>query len=174
MSTLDPRRLRTVHLVPLTAYDRQGRMNAALQAAHVADMAAAGVRVFLPGAGTSEFHNLTNDENLASVRLTREHAPDAVLFAAIGGPIGSAAAVAERAADAGADALLFMPLTHPYLSDAGVLDYVNEVLRHTSLPAVLYKNAAIPSDRLLLKLLDNPRIIGFKYAVNDLGASGHD
>jgi 4-hydroxy-tetrahydrodipicolinate synthase len=156
--------------VPLTAYDRQGRTNAALQAAHVADMAAAGVRVFLPGAGTSEFHNLTVDENLESVRLTREHAPEAVVFAAVGGPIGSAVAVAERAADAGADALLFMPLTHPYLSDTGVLDFVNEVLRYTTLPAVLYKNAPIPSDRLLLKLLDNPRIIGFKYAVNDLAA----
>lgn len=169
-TTLDLRRLHAVHLVPLTAYDRQGRMNAPLQAAHVADMAAAGVRVFLPGAGTSEFHNLTVDENLASVRLAREHAPEAVVFAAVGGPIGSAAAIAERAADAGADALLFMPLTHPYLSDAGVLDYVSEVLRHTALPAVLYKNAPVPSDRLLLKLLDNTRIIGFKYAVNDLAA----
>ena len=64
MPTIDPRRLRTVHLVPLTAYNRQGRLNAALQAEHVTQMAAAGLRVFLPGAGTSEFHNLTVEENL--------------------------------------------------------------------------------------------------------------
>jgi 4-hydroxy-tetrahydrodipicolinate synthase len=170
MTAFDPRRLRTVHLVPLTAFDGDGRVNTALQSRHVAEMAAAGVRVFLPSAGTSEFHNLTMEENLTSVRLTREQAPDAVVFAAVGGPIGTAVTLAERAANAGADAILFMPLTHPYLSDAGVLDYVSEVLKHTSLPAVLYKNAPIPSDRLLLKLLDNPRIIGFKYAVNDLAA----
>ena len=54
--------LRTVHLVPLTALDSQGRINTEVQANHISSMYGAGMRVYLPAAGTSEFQSLTADE----------------------------------------------------------------------------------------------------------------
>ena len=54
----EQRCLRTVHLVPLTAYGESGELNLDAQAEHTARMSAAGMRVFLPAAGTSEFHRL--------------------------------------------------------------------------------------------------------------------
>src|SRR6266849_4071856 len=68
----DRGRLRTVHLVPLTAYDAAGKLALDVQARHTARMYAAGMRVFLPAAGTSEYHSLSADEIVALVKVTRE------------------------------------------------------------------------------------------------------
>ena len=55
-NALDPHKLRTVHLVPLTAFTPAGHIDQDAQAEHSARMYAAGIRVFLPAAGTSEAH----------------------------------------------------------------------------------------------------------------------
>src|SRR6202035_3794318 len=68
----DKSKLRTVHLVPLTAYDASGKLALDVQARHTARMYAAGMRVFLPAAGTSEFHSLSADEIMALVKVTCE------------------------------------------------------------------------------------------------------
>ena len=64
--------LRTVHLVPLTPYDSSGRLNRDALAAHTSRMYAAGIRAFLPAAGTSEFQSLSADEVVESVQITSE------------------------------------------------------------------------------------------------------
>ncbi|MEX0713401.1 MAG: dihydrodipicolinate synthase family protein [Pirellulales bacterium] len=165
---VDPQRLRTVHLVPLTALSADGRLNLDAQARHTAAMAAAGVRVFLPAAGTGEFHSLTADEILAIVRTTREAAAGALVFAPVGGPIGQALDVGGRALAAGADGLLFMPFQHPYLSDEGARDYYLAVLDRLAAPSMIYKTAPIPSNDVLCELASDPRVIAVKYAVNSL------
>ena len=66
--------LRSVHLVPLTAYDSAGRIDRDRQAEHIARMAAAGIRVYMPAAGTSEYHSLSADEVVELVKITREAA----------------------------------------------------------------------------------------------------
>lgn len=169
--SLDPRSLRTVHLVPLTAYDARGRLNPEVQAEHTARMYAAGIRVYLPAAGTSEFHSLSADEIVEIVRVTREASgPDAVIFAPVGLQVGHAIDVGRRSVDAGADGIMFMPFAHPYLSDAGARDYYHAVLDAVESPALIYKKAAIPSDALLLEMADHPQVAGVKYAENNLHA----
>ena len=127
--SLDPCRLRTVHLVPLTAFDARGRINREVQAEHTARMYAAGIRVYLPAAGTSEFHSLSADEIVEIVRVTREaSAPDAVIFAPVGLQAAHAVDVGRRSIEAGADGIMFMPFAHPYLSDTGARDYYRAVL----------------------------------------------
>jgi 4-hydroxy-tetrahydrodipicolinate synthase len=172
MPPFNPARLRTVHLVPLTAFDERDELNLAVQADHTAALYAAGVRVFLPAAGTGEFHSLSADEIVQVIRVTREAAgADALVFAPVGGPIGHALDVARRSVQAGADGLMFMPLGHPYLSDAGALDYYSSVLdRLADVHCLIYKSAAIPSDSLLSTLARRPQVVGVKYAVNDLAA----
>mgnify|MGYP002623159710 CR=1 FL=1 len=165
----DPQRLRTVHLVPITAYRSDGSLNLELQAEHLTRMYAAGMRVFLPAAGTSEFHSLSSDEVVELVRVTREATgPDAVVFAPLGLQVGEALKVAERSMESGADGVMFMPFSHPYLSDAGIQDYYRTVIDVVRCPTVFYKKGDLPSDELLLKLSADKRVVGVKYAVNNL------
>jgi 4-hydroxy-tetrahydrodipicolinate synthase len=167
----DPKLLRTVHLVPLTAYDSSGRVNAKLQATHIARMYAAGIRVFLPAAGTSEFHSLSADEVVEQVRITREASgPDAVVFAPVGLQVGHAVDIGVRSMEAGASGIMFMPFAHPYLSDAGARDYYRAVIDQVRCPTLVYKKGPIPTNDLLLELADDPYVVGVKYAVNEMHA----
>ena len=82
MASFDAELLRSVHLVPLTAYAADGGVNADLQSRHTERMYAAGIRCFLPAAGTSEFHSLSADEVVELVQATcAATGPDAVVFA---------------------------------------------------------------------------------------------
>ena len=170
-NALDPHKLRTVHLVPLTAFTPAGHIDQDAQAEHSARMYAAGIRVFLPAAGTSEFHSLSADEVVELVRITCESTgPDAVVFAPVGFQIGHTLDVGARCLAAGASGVMFMPFVHPYLSDQGAQDYLEQALSELRCPALVYKKAEIPSDELLLRLADNPHVVGVKYAVNNMHA----
>jgi hypothetical protein len=63
-----------------------------------------------------------------------------------------------------------MPPVHPYLSDDGVRDYFGVLMRELPLPFLAYKKGPFPSDALLGELADSGRLVGVKYAVNDLDA----
>ena len=168
-TAFDPARLRTVHLVPLTAFKTDGSLNLNVQARHTQRMYAAGMRVFLPAAGTSEFYSLSADEVVALVRVTCEAAgDDALVFAPVGLQVGHAVELAERSLAAGASGIMFMPFVHPYLSDAGARDYYRAVLERVPCPTLIYKKAAIPGNGLLLELAEDPHVVGVKYAENVL------
>ncbi|HEY2250276.1 MAG TPA: dihydrodipicolinate synthase family protein, partial [Planctomycetaceae bacterium] len=112
----DRSKLRTVHLVPLTAFDAQGQLALEIQARHTVRMYAAGIRVFMPAAGTSEFHSLSADEIVSLVRVTRDASgPDAQIFAPVGLQVQHAIDVGSRSLEAGATGIMFMPFAHPYL-----------------------------------------------------------
>lgn len=168
-SSLDRSRLRGVHLVPLTAFDERGKINFSLQEKHIARLAHAGVRIFMPAAGTGEFHSLSADEIVDVVKLTRNVAgPDALIFAPVGIQAHHAIDVGQRSLAAGADGVMFMPLLHPYLCDSGARDYYLQVLEPLRCPALIYKRGAVPSDKLLLDLADTPYVVGIKYAENQM------
>ncbi|WP_298869355.1 dihydrodipicolinate synthase family protein [uncultured Gimesia sp.] len=161
--------LRTVHAVPLTPYDQRDQVNFDLYARHVQGMYAAGVRVFLPAAGTSEFHSLSQSEIVEIVSVTCEAAgPEALILAPVSGAIGDAISLAQESLKRGAAGLLVMPLTHPYLSDSGAADYYERLIKETQASTIIYKTRDIPSDELLLKLAADKYIAGVKYAVNQM------
>ena len=165
----DLARLRTVHLVPLTAYDSAGQIDAELQAAHTARMAQAGISTYLPAAGTSEFHSLSADEVVELVRITRQAAgEDAAIFAPVGLQVGHAIEIATRSLDAGATGIMFMPFSHPYMSDEGAKGYYQAVMKAAPCPTLIYKKAPIPANSLLLELADHPYVVGVKYAFNNM------
>src|SRR5690606_19079517 len=148
----DPASLRTVHLVPLTAFTPAGEIHEEVQAEHTSRMAAAGIRVYLPAAGTSEFHSLSADEIVQLVRITRAAAgPEAIIFAPVGLQVQHAIDVGVRSVEAGANGIMFMPFSHPYLSDAGARDYYRAVIDAVQAPTLVYKKSAIPTDALLLE-----------------------
>ena len=127
------------------------------------------MRVYLPAAGTSEFQSLSADEVVELVRITREASgPDAQIFAPVGLQVGHAKEIGRRSIEAGADGIMFMPFVHPYMSDAGARDYYLEVIDAVEAPALVYRKGPIPTDDLLLDLADDPRVVGIKYAVNEM------
>ncbi len=164
-------RLKTVQLVPVTAFDARGELALPVMQQHTERLLEAGVRVLIPCAGSAEFHSLSLDEIVATVKMMRQVAgKEAVIMAPIGLRLQDALALGERTIEAGADCILVMPLDFPYLSDAGARDYYTALLERLNVPLLLYKKSEIPSDDLLLELAEHPRLIGVKYAVNDLPA----
>jgi 4-hydroxy-tetrahydrodipicolinate synthase len=162
-------KLRTVHLVPLTAFDAQGKLALDVQARHTVRMYAAGMRVFLPAAGTSEFHSLSADEVVDLVKVTRESSgPDAQIFAPVGLQVAHAIDVGLRSLNAGATGVMSMPFVHPYLCNAGARDYYRQVIDRLCCPALVYKKSPIPADQLLLELAADRHVVGVKYAENNL------
>ncbi|MBI3866698.1 MAG: dihydrodipicolinate synthase family protein [Planctomycetia bacterium] len=165
----DRSKLRTVHLVPLTAFDSAGRLALDVQKQHTARMYAAGIRVFMPAAGTSEFHSLSADEIVAIVKATRDGSgPDAQIFAPVGLQVQHAIEVGRRSVDAGATGIMFMPFAHPYLCNSGARDYYRQVIDSVRAPTLIYKKSPVPSDELLLELAGDPHVVGVKYAENNL------
>jgi 4-hydroxy-tetrahydrodipicolinate synthase len=165
----DRSKLRTVHLVPLTAFDAAGKLALDVQARHTAKMYAAGMRVYLPAAGTSEYHSLSADEIVALVKVTREASgPDAQIFAPVGLQVQNAIDVGQRSLENGATGIMFMPFAHPYLCNAGARDYYRQVIDRLHCPTLVYKKSPIPSDQLLLELAGDPNVVGIKYAENNL------
>ncbi len=169
MASYDRSRIRTVHLVPLTAYKASGEIAWDVQARHISRMYAAGIRVYMPAAGTSEFHSLSADEIVQMIQVTREASgPDAQIFAPVGLQVRHAIDVGVRSLKAGATGIMFMPFAHPYLCNVGARDYYLEVIAQTQCPTLIYKKSPIPSDELLLELADNPHVVGIKYAENNM------
>jgi 4-hydroxy-tetrahydrodipicolinate synthase len=170
-SKLNPERLRTVQLVPLTAYDSQGRLNLEPMRQLNQRLLEAGVRCFIPCAGSAEFHSLSADEITSAVRMTRELVGDAALvMAPVGGEHRAAIELGKRSLDAGAEAILVMPLDFPYISDEGARDYYLRLMDALRCPTLVYKKSACPSEKLLLDLAGHEHLVGVKYAVNDINA----
>lgn len=172
MAKLDNQNLATVQLVPLTPFSADGQhVLADVLGGFVRHLYDAGIRVFLPAAGTGEFHSLSAAEVLACVRVTRESVGnDATVIAPIGFGLQHALSIGRGAVEAGADALLVMPPIHPYLCDAGLRDYFRVLSDQLPLPLLAYKKGPAPSDDLLLELATEGRLAGIKYAVNDVDA----
>lgn len=164
-------RFRQVQLVPLTAFDARGELNLAVMEKQTERLLAAGVTVFIPCAGSSEFHSLDMDEIVAAVHMTRQVVGDrARVVAPVGLQLRYAKELARRACEAGADSLLVMPLTFPYVSNAGSRDYYESLLDAVACPVLIYKKDLIPSPELLNDLAHHPRLLGVKYSLPDVTA----
>ena len=168
---LDANRLDTVQMVPITAFDADDRMAIEPMRELTQRLFDAGMRCFIPCAGSAEFHCLSDDEIITAIEMTRDVVGDeAVVIAPVGFRAEQAIALAESACESGADAVLVMPLSFPYLSDAGARDYFHRLLDEIPIPLLVYKKDALPSDALLLDIAQHPNLVGFKYAVNDIDA----
>jgi 4-hydroxy-tetrahydrodipicolinate synthase len=170
--TFDLFRLDAVQLVPLTPFSSDGsQVVPDVLGAFSRRLYDAGVRVFLPAAGTSEFHSLSAEEAASCVAAVRAALPaDAVVVAPIGLGLPHALSIGRKSIEAGADAFLVMPPVHPYLSDAGMGDYFRALMEALPLPFLAYKKGPFPSDDLLSELARTGRLVGVKYAVNDVDA----
>ncbi len=161
-------RLQNVQVVTLTAFDASGQLALEPMEAQTQRLFDAGVRVFIPCAGSSEFHTLSATEIESVVAMTKRVVGDeAVIVAPVGMQMSHAIETGQRALDAGASATLVMPLVNPYLSDVGAKDYYVQLMDALGCPTIIYRKARIPSDCLLLELADHDHMVGVKYSIND-------
>lgn len=158
---------------PVTPFDKKGRVDTGVLEQHLAgalDHAPGGV---FPACGTGEFHALSAAEVATVVQTTVKAVGGRMpVVAGAGGPLGHALEVARSAADAGADALLVLP---PYLVSGpqpGLAAYVEAVAGASPLPVIVYHrgNAQYSVDTVR-RLAANPKVVGFKDGVGDIGAA---
>ena len=158
---------------PVTPFDAEGRVDDAVLRGHVGSAMAHAPGGVFPACGTGDFHALSTDEIAQVVRATVETVGGRVpVVAGAGGPLGHAIAVARAADDAGADALLILP---PYLvggPQAGLVAYVEAIAAASDLPVIVYhRQNAQYSPESMRQLARNPRVVGFKDGVGDVGTA---
>ena len=156
---------------PVTPFDTADRVDEDVLAAHIAGGLAHAPGAVFPACGTGEFHALAESEAARVVQVaTATVAGRVPVIAGTGGPLGHAIRLARAAADAGADALLVLP---PYLvggPQAGLVAYVEAVAGASDLPVIVYhRGTAQFSVDSIRTLARNPKVIGFKDGVGDIG-----
>lgn len=156
---------------PVTPFGQDGAIDTVLLAEHVTSRLPYSPGAVFAACGTGEFHALTSAEVGLVVRTTVDAVAGAVpVFSGAGGPLGHAIECVKLAEAAGADGVLLLP---PYLvggTSAGLVAYVEAVAAASELPIVLYhRGSAVYSAAMVAQLAANPKIIGFKDGIGDVG-----
>ncbi len=156
---------------PVTPFTAANTVDVDALKEHVTSRLPFGPGGVFPACGTGEFHALSIEEVHAVVGATVEAVAGTVpVVAGAGGPLGHALAAARAAEEAGADALLVLP---PYLVNgptAGLIAYVEAIADASSLPVIVYHRANAKFSAAAMKhLAANPKVIGFKDGVGDVG-----
>ncbi|MEU1972644.1 5-dehydro-4-deoxyglucarate dehydratase [Microbacterium sp. NPDC019599] len=158
---------------PVTPFDAQVRVDTDVLEQHLSGSLAHAPGGVFPACGTGEFHALSATEVATVVRTAIAAVGGRVpVVAGAGGPLGHALEVARSAADAGADALLVLP---PYLVSGpqpGLVAYVEAIAEASPLPVVVYhRGTAQYSVDAVRRLAANPKVVGFKDGVGDIGTA---
>lgn len=156
---------------PVTPFTASGTVDHDLLAEHVASRLPFGPGGVFPACGTGEFHALSSSEVRSVVRTTVETVAGATpVIAGVGGTLGQAIELAQSAEEVGADGILLLP---PYLvsgTTAGLVAWVEAVAAASSLPVIVYhRGTAQYTAAAVARLAQNPKIIGFKDGVGDIG-----
>lgn len=156
---------------PVTPFDTRGEVDLDVLREHVGSRLEFSPGAVFPACGTGEFHALTVAEATAVTRAAVEVTAGRVpVVAGAGGALGQARELARGAADAGAEALLLLP---PYLVGGpldGLMAYVADVAAASDLPVVVYhRGTAQFTADAVRELTLNPKVIGFKDGVGDIG-----
>lgn len=160
--------LRDVAVGLLTPFDEQREIEYRKIEENAQSLYDEGMRTFLAAANISEYHALSQQERIESVRTVVEALPsDACVLAGVGGSTADASALIQAYDDAGADAMMIMPPDHTYLHERGLLEYYRELSAVTETPLVPYVRGFDPSAEYLADLTRIDGVVGVKYALKD-------
>ncbi|MDC3416078.1 dihydrodipicolinate synthase family protein [Aquibacillus salsiterrae] len=133
-----------------------------------------GIKVIVPCGNTSEFYSLTVQEAKEEIKTVVEQVDGrATVIAGIGYAVDTAIELGNYAKDVGADGVMIHMPIHPYITNEGAVDYFKKIIESVDLPSIIYfKNASL-SDNVLHQLAPLEKLVGVKYAVNDLPRFAH-
>ncbi|MGW3987731.1 dihydrodipicolinate synthase family protein [Streptomyces sp. NPDC004830] len=156
--------------IPVTPFAEDGSVDRDTHRALLRRLLDGGITTLTPNGNTGEFYALTPDERRLVTELTVEEAGErAVVLVGVGHDVPTAVASARHARELGAQMVMVHQPVHPYVSQAGWVDYHRAVAEAVpELGVVPYiRNAQLTGARLA-ELADScPNVIGVKYAVPD-------
>ncbi|MET9437318.1 dihydrodipicolinate synthase family protein [Streptomyces sp. NPDC006551] len=162
--------LADVVAIPVTPFTAQGDLDTDAHRVLLRRLLDGGVRTLTPNGNTGEFYALTPEERRLVTELTIEEAGDrATVLVGVGHDVPTAVEAARHARDAGAQMLMVHQPVHPYVSEAGWVDYHRAIAETVpGLGIVPYIRNPLLSGARLAELADAcPNVIGVKYAVPD-------
>ncbi|QNP66525.1 dihydrodipicolinate synthase family protein [Streptomyces genisteinicus] len=162
--------LADVVAIPVTPFAADGTVDEGAHRALIRRLIDGGVRTLTPNGNTGEYYALDPQERRAVTELTIDEAGGrAVILVGVGLDLPTAIASAEHARDAGAQMLMVHQPVHPYVSQAGWVDYHRAIADAVpGLGIVPYiRNASLAGSRMAELGEACPNVIGVKYAVPD-------
>ncbi|MFJ9541801.1 dihydrodipicolinate synthase family protein [Streptomyces sp. NPDC101225] len=164
------RALADVVAIPVTPFAADGSVDQDAHRALLRRLLDGGVTTLTPNGNTGEFYTLTPQERLLVTEWTLEEAGGrAAILAGVGHDVSTAVACARHAREHGARMVMVHQPVHPYVSQAGWVDYHRAVAESVpELGVVPYiRNAQLTGARLAQLADACPNVIGVKYAVPD-------
>jgi 4-hydroxy-tetrahydrodipicolinate synthase len=163
--------LKTVLVTTVTPFDDHGSIRYDRVSAHCDYLLENGVEALIPCGNTGEFTSLSLDEAEKMTAATVAAVDGrATVIAGIGGSTPVAVDFARAAQEAGADAVMVHHPVHTYIHRRGLLAYYERIIDAIEIGVVLYKRGPELTDDVIAVLVENERVLGVKYAVNDVNA----
>ncbi|WP_416967382.1 dihydrodipicolinate synthase family protein [Streptomyces sp. 4F14] len=162
--------LADVVAIPVTPFAEDGGLDETVYRSLLHRLLDGGITTLTPNGNTGEFYTLTPEERRRITELTLEEVGDrASVLVGVGHDIPSAVESARHARAFGAHMVMVHQPVHPYVSQAGWVDYHREIARAVpELGVVPYvRNAQLRGERLAELADACPNVIGVKYAVPD-------
>ncbi|MET7697787.1 dihydrodipicolinate synthase family protein [Streptomyces sp. NPDC005485] len=162
--------LAEVVAIPVTPFAEDGSVDRDTHRALLRRLLDGGVKTLTPNGNTGEFYALTPEERRLVTELTIEEAGDrAAVVVGVGHDVPTAVASAQHAREHGAQLVMVHQPVHPYVSEAGWVDYHRAIAETVpELGVVPYIRNARLSGARLAELADHcPNVVGVKYAVPD-------
>lgn len=148
---------------PVTPYLPDGHLDLDRFCFQVEMLLSYGARAVFVGCGTGEAQCLLPSEHEQLVEAAVSVAGATPTFGAAGFGLDGSVDLAERAATAGAAAMLAFPPYLPVRSQDGIRDYYLALADRSPLPIVPYQRDGITfSTATLRRLADHPKVIGMK------------
>ncbi|MES1248321.1 MAG: dihydrodipicolinate synthase family protein [Actinomycetota bacterium] len=166
-----PASLKTVLVTTVTPFDDSGSIRYDQLSAHCEYLVENGAEALIPCGNTGEFTSLSLDEaERVTAATAAAVAGRAVVIGGVGGPTPVAVDLARAAEAAGADAVMVHHPMHTYIHRRGLLHYYERIIDAVDIGVVLYKRGPELTDDVIATLVQHERVIGVKYAVNDVNA----
>ncbi|MFI6566512.1 dihydrodipicolinate synthase family protein [Streptomyces sp. NPDC050534] len=162
--------LADVVAIPVTPFAADGTVDQDAHRALLRRLLDGGVTTLTPNGNTGEFYALTPQERRLVTELTLQEAGGrAAILAGVGHDVPTAVASARHAREHGAQMVMVHQPVHPYVSQAGWVDYHRAIAASVpELGVVPYiRNAQLTGARLAQLADACPNVIGVKYAVPD-------
>lgn len=164
-------RLKDVVVTNVTPFSAEGTLDVTAVGRQATYMVDRGINVIVAGGNTGEYTSLTLDEaNAVTATVVQAVGDRATVLAGVGWSSGYAIEQAQQAEAAGAQGIMVHHPVHTYINREALRGYYERILDSVGIGVVLYKRGPEFTDALIGELVHHPRVVGVKYAVNDVNA----